>query len=271
MFAATVSVVIPAKNEARNIGWVLDRLPAGLHEVILVDGSEDATAEVARCHRPDVVVVEDPGGGKGAALRAGFAAATGELIVMLDADGSMNPAEIHRFVDRLLAGADMVKGSRTLDGGGSADLSALRRAGNGVLRALVNFLYGVSFTDLCYGFFAFRRDCLPTLGVCADGFEIETELVACAIRSKLRVAEVASFEDVRRHGESNLHTFRDGFRVLRTLVRKRLEPAPAAYRGRGATAVDLMPDPLAPARVPRSLASGGGGQGLRAAEGLLRP
>jgi len=217
----TVSVVIPAKNEARNIGWVLSRLSAELDEVILVDSSTDGTAEIATSHRPDLIVVSDPGCGKGAALRAGFAAATGDYIVMLDADCSMDPAEIDRFVGGLLSGYDMVKGSRSMRGGGSADLSPLRRAGNRVLTSLVNVLYGVSFTDLCYGYFAFRRDCLPTLAVCATGFEIETELVVCAINSGLRTAEVPSFEDVRRHGESNLNTFRDGTRVLRTLIAKR--------------------------------------------------
>ena len=226
----TVSVVIPAKNEAQNIGWVLSRLPAELDEVILVDSSDDGTAEVAASQRADLIVVDDPGCGKGAALRAGFAAASGDYIVMLDADCSMDPAEIDRFVGGLLGGFDMVKGSRSIKGGGSADLSPLRRAGNRVLTSFVNVLYGVSFTDLCYGFFAFRRDCLPTLAVCATGFEIETELVVCAINSGLHTAEVPSFEEARRHGESNLNTFRDGTRVLRTLIAKRF--ARTATRGK---------------------------------------
>ena len=226
----TVSVVIPAKNEAANIGWVLNRLPANLHEVILVDASEDSTVEAARSARPDVIVVEDPGCGKGAALRAGFAAATGDFIVMLDADGSMDPGEIGRFIAPLVDGYEMVKGSRCMEGGGSVDLSPLRRAGNQALVSLLNLLYGVWFTDLCYGFFAFRRDCLPTLSVCATGFEIETELVVCAVRSDLRTTEVPSFEEARRHGESNLQTFSDGTRVLRTLLSKRLAPRPLPRR-----------------------------------------
>ncbi len=226
----TVSVVIPSKNEAANIGWVLSRLPANLHEVVLVDASEDSTVEVARSVLPEVIVLDDPGCGKGAALRAGFAAATGDFIVMLDADGSMDPAEIARFVAPLVEGYDMVKGSRYMQGGGSADLSPLRRAGNWALVSLLNLLYGVSFTDLCYGFFAFRRDCLPTLSVCATGFEIETELVVCAVRAELRTAEVPSFEEARLHGESNLQTFSDGTRVLRTLLSKRLAPRPLQPR-----------------------------------------
>lgn len=224
--ALTVSVVVPSKNEAANIGWVLDRLPADLHEVILVDASDDGTVEVAKSIRPNVIVVDDPGCGKGVALRAGFDAASGDVIVMLDADGSMDPREIDRFVAPLADGYDMVKGSRCMDGGGSADLSRLRSAGNWGLVTLVNLLYGVSFTDLCYGYFAFRRDCLPTLSVCATGFEIETELVVCAVRSGLRTVEVPSYEEPRRNGNSNLSTFKDGTRVLRTLLSKRLAPRP---------------------------------------------
>lgn len=224
----TVSVVIPSKNEAANIGWVLSRLP-DVHEMILVDSSQDSTVDAAVAVRPDVIVIDDPGCGKGAALRAGFAAATGDFIVMLDADGSMDPREIDRFVAPLVSGFDMVKGSRCMEGGGSADLSLLRRAGNRGLRSLVNVLYGVSFTDLCYGYFAFRRDCLPTLSVCATGFEIETELVACAARSGLRTMEVPSFEEARRNGESNLQTFSDGIRALRTLLSRRIAPRPLSH------------------------------------------
>ncbi len=126
-----VSVVIPAKNEARNIGWVLERIPIWVDEVVLVDGrSTDRTIEVARALRPDIVVVADDEPGKGAALRAGFAAATGDFVVMLDADGSMDPGEIENFVALLATGHDLVKGSRFAPGGGTADISLLRSAGN---------------------------------------------------------------------------------------------------------------------------------------------
>src|SRR6266446_10936580 len=105
---ARLSVVVPAKNEARNIGWGLERIPASVDEVVLVDGrSTDRTVEVARAIRPDIVVVRDDEPGKGAALRAGFEAATGDFVVMLDADGSMNPGEIEGFVGLLESGHDL--------------------------------------------------------------------------------------------------------------------------------------------------------------------
>ncbi|MEA2181668.1 MAG: hypothetical protein QOK16_1954 [Solirubrobacteraceae bacterium] len=149
-----VSVVIPAMNEERNIGWVLERMPENVDEVILVDGnSKDETVAVSRQIRPDIRVVGQERPGKGAALRAGFAAARGDYIVMIDADRSMDPVEIQRYLDLLDQGHDLVKGSRFMDGGGTTDMELIRKFGNGVLRGLVNGLFRTDFTDLCYGFF----------------------------------------------------------------------------------------------------------------------
>ncbi len=218
----SVSVVIPTKNEARNIGWVLERMDPIVDEVIIVDGlSRDDTIGVARAVRPDVVVVEHAVPGKGEAMRAGFAAATGDLVVMLDADGSMDPAEIVRFVEALVDGHDFVKGSRYLPGGGTSDITLLRTMGNSALTQLANLLFGTRYSELCYGYMAFRRSRLEELGLTSTGFEIETEIVVKAQRAGLAITEVPSFESPRRHGVSNLHTFRDGWRVLRTLLRHR--------------------------------------------------
>lgn len=222
-----VSVIVPAKNEAKNLAWVLLRMPDVVDEVILVDGhSTDGTHDIATAARPDIKLVEDPGGGKGAALRAGFAAATGDSIVMLDADGSMDPAEMPRFLAFLSLGFDVVKGSRFAAGGESTDITGLRRLGNRVLCSVVNVLYRTSFSDLCYGYCAFRRSALPALDLTADGFEIEAELTLHAVAAGLDVCEVPSFEAPRGHGATNLRTFRDGERVLRTVVCERLQPAP---------------------------------------------
>ena len=217
-----VSVVIPAKNEARNIAWVLQRMPAYVDEVIVVDGlSTDGTLEVAKMITPDVVVIHERRPGKGAAMRAGMDAARGDYIILIDADGSMDPVEIHRYVELLEAGYDMVTGSRNMPGGGSADITLLRQFGNARLRDLANLLFGTDFTELCYGFVALRRRSVPSLALDADGFEIETQLVTRAVRAGLRIAEVPSMEAPRRYGESNLNTFRDGWRVLMTILRER--------------------------------------------------
>jgi glycosyltransferase involved in cell wall biosynthesis len=217
-----VSVVIPTLNEAANIGHVLGTLPEDVYEILLVDGgSQDGTVEAALAIRPDIRVVPQPGRGKGDAMAAGFAECTGEVVVMLDADGSADGREIPRFVDALVAGADLVKGSRFLRGGGSSDLTPLRRAGNRFFCGLVNLLYGTRYSDLCYGYNAAWVPQLRSLHLDCAGFEVETVLSIRSAKSSLRVAEVPSFEAPRLHGASNLHTFRDGWRVLRAIFRER--------------------------------------------------
>lgn len=216
-----VSVVVPAMNEAKNIGQVLEQLPDDLHEVILVDGnSEDDTIEAARQARPDIRVLVQSGRGKGDAFRTGFAAVTGNLIVMLDADGSADPAEIPRFVEALEAGADFAKGSRYLPGGGSTDITGLRSMGNKVLSGSANLLHGTHFTDLCYGYNAFWARCLPFISLDVPGFEVETLINLRIAGAGMKITEVPSYELDRIHGESNLNTFRDGFRVLGTILRE---------------------------------------------------
>jgi hypothetical protein len=214
-----VSVVVPAMNEGRNIGHVLSRLPADLHEVILVDGnSHDDTVEAARVAYPDIRVTTQSGRGKGDAFRTGFAAVTGNLVVMLDADGSADPTEIPRFVAALEAGADFAKGSRFLEDGGSADITPMRSFGNACLSGTANLLHGTHFTDLCYGYNAFWARCLPFISLDVPGFEVETLINLRIAAAGMRITEVPSYEAERISGQSNLKTFRDGFRVLGTIL-----------------------------------------------------
>jgi hypothetical protein len=216
-----VSVVVPAMNEEGNIGQVLSELPEGLHEVILVDGnSKDKTIEAAREACPSIRVTSQSGRGKGDAFRTGFAAVTGNLVVMLDADGSADPAEIPRFVAALEAGADFAKGSRYMEGGGSADITRLRSLGNSVLSGTANVMHGTHFTDLCYGYNAFWARCLPFISLDVPGFEVETLINLRMASSGMKITEVPSYEKERISGDSNLKTFRDGFRVLGTIFKE---------------------------------------------------
>jgi len=218
----TVCVVIPAMNEAANLPHVFGRVPRWVDEVVLVDGNSiDDTIAVARALRPDVRVVLQDGRGKGNALACGFAAATSDIIVMLDADGSTDPAEIPLFVEALTAGHDFAKGTRFAHGGDSADITPLRRVGNRALSGLVNVLFGTRYSDLCYGYNAFWRHCLPHMQVDCPGFEVETLINVRVARAGLSVAEVPSMEYKRLFGESNLHAVRDGLRVLRTIFSER--------------------------------------------------
>lgn len=218
----SVSVVIPTLNEEKNLPHVLPRIPTWVSEVLIVDGlSTDRTVEVARELLPTVRIVRQQGKGKGAALRSGFEAATGEIVVMLDADGSTDPSEIPSYVGALMAGADFVKGSRFLQGGGTADMEAHRKLGNWAFVSISRMFFGGKFSDLCYGYNAFWKRVLPDLYLDGDGFEIETMMNVRALKAGLKVAEVPSFEAERIHGTSNLRTFADGWRVLKTLFKER--------------------------------------------------
>jgi glycosyltransferase involved in cell wall biosynthesis len=217
---STVSLVIPVRNEARNVAWVLEQIADDVDEIILVDGaSTDATLITALSYRPDIRVVPQEGVGKGSALRTGFFASTGDIIVMMDADGSMAPQEIRHYVHFLRNGYDFVKGSRFIGGGGSLDITPFRRLGNRFLLAVFNSIYDSDLTDLCYGFCAFHRRYLELLQLSATGFEIEAEMTVQAMQAGLRIAEVPSLEMPRRSGKSNLNAIRDGFRVLNTVLK----------------------------------------------------
>lgn len=253
-----VTLVVPARNEARNLEVVLPRLPQ-VHEVLVIDGrSSDDTAEVVARVAPHARLLDQTRKGKGNALAVGFEAATGDVIVMFDADGSANPDEIATYVEALVAGADFAKGSRTLGEGGSEDITVIRDAGNRGLTLFTNLLVGTRYTDLCYGYNAFWRDVLPALALPAaagdqprwgDGFEIETMINVRVAQAGLHVTEVPSVELVRLYGESNLHAVRDGLRVLKTILTERFAPV-ARHSPTVPEEVLTVPDAAAMADLP---------------------
>jgi Glycosyl transferase family 2 len=266
-----VSVVIPALNEARNLPHVFPNLPSTLHEVIVVDGhSVDDTVATARRLRPDVRILTQTRAGKGNALACGFAAATGDIIVMVDADGSADPAEIPQFVSALTSGADFAKGSRFIRGGGSGDITRLRRIGNRLLSFLVNALCRTEYTDLCYGYNAFWRRHVPVLGLNAgaylpdggstrlwgDGFEVETLINIRVAQAGLTVKEVASYEHPRLFGVSNLNTFGDGLRVLRTIIAERYYARRRNEPGECVPLAEIQLQSSSPVELPGSVSVG---------------
>lgn len=218
----SISVVIPAHNEAENLQYLLPHLPNWVHEVILVnDHSTDETVEVAYKLLPTIHVINTQRGrGKGAALQTGFAAATGDIIVMMDADGSSDPREMPRFIQALLAGAYLAKGSRFIHEGGSSDITILRRIGSGVLISITNRLFGMRFTDMFCGFNAFWKDCLDFFEIDCEGFEIEAQIHLRMCKANLEIVEVPSYEHARIHGTSNFRVVRDGWRVLNMIVKE---------------------------------------------------
>jgi glycosyltransferase involved in cell wall biosynthesis len=202
-------------------------MPTDIDEVVFVNGaSVDDTAEVAKRLWPSGIHIAQTRKGKGNALACGFAAASGDIIVMIDADGSTDPVEIPRYVNALISGADFAKGSRFIGEGGSDDITLFRKWGNKGLNSLVNALFSTKYTDLCYGYNAFWRRCLKaiclpdidSLGAqWGDGFEVETLINVRVAASGLEIVEVFSYERDRIHGVSNLNPVTDGLRVLRTI------------------------------------------------------
>jgi glycosyltransferase involved in cell wall biosynthesis len=266
--APRVSVIVPTRNEAANLPAVFSAIPAE-YEVVVVDGhSTDGTLEVAARLRPDAVLLTQTRRGKGNAMACGFAAATGDILVMLDADGSADPLEIPRYVRALEEGADFAKGTRFAAGGGSSDITRLRRLGNKALNGIVNTFYRTAYTDLCYGYNAFWRRCLPVLELSpgesgdemlwGDGFEIETLINIRVAQAGLKVVEVPSYEADRLHGVSNLNAFSDGLRVLRTIAAEKRTQRQRALAGAAVAArpsVVVLPDVAVPSQAREKLSA----------------
>jgi glycosyltransferase involved in cell wall biosynthesis len=188
-------------------------------QVVVVDGgSADDTREVVRQLAPTALLVRQGGRGKGDALKAGLRLATGEIIITMDADGSMNPEDIPRFVERLQSGCDFVKGSRALPGAGSDDFTLIRRLGNTWLTSLANAIFGSNYTDITFGFNGYWRSTVAHLGQLADGFEFEIQLALRAATVGMRTGEVPTHEPLRIGGESKLNPMKDGFAILRVIL-----------------------------------------------------
>lgn len=224
-----ITVIIPTLNEEKSIVDIIQELKhMGYHGIVVVDGnSKDKTAQVAE--ECGVEVVLQNGRGKGNALRQVFnhGSVNGNAVVMIDADGSMNPKEIPGLIKALNSKADLAKGARFLSYGYSEDMNLIRRIGNLFFVFLVNRLWSANYKDLCYGFAAFRRDAIEKLYplLKSRNFEIEAEIFIKARKLGLKVIEVPSIELRRKHGKSNLNAFRDGFQIFRTIVREFIRPS----------------------------------------------
>lgn len=216
---ATLSIIIPAKNEEVTLPQVLDDLNkvvptlAGYTVEILVvdDRSTDRTAEIARA-KGATVVANKRSSGKGHALRAGFEAATGDLLLMLDADYSHRAEEIPLFLSAMKDGVGLVIGSRVV--GGSEEYHHVRALGNVFLSATLGLCTGRYLSDALNGFKLFRRGVFRDFAYGSANFEIEIEIIANCLRSGLKVVEVSSHERARAGGEMKSRVVRHGFRFL---------------------------------------------------------
>jgi glycosyltransferase involved in cell wall biosynthesis len=218
-----ISVVIPCLNEEGAVGAVVDQAREGIEssgrtgEVIVVDnGSTDRSAEIAAAH--GAVVVREPERGYGRAYLTGLAHATGDYVVMGDADGTYPLRELGKFVDSLEHGSDLVLGSRF---NGRIHEGAMpwshRRLGNPILTGLLNRMFGVQVSDAHCGMRAVRRSALDDLDLHSTGMEFASEMVFKAFRRKLAVDEIP-IDYFPRTGESKLHRFGDAWRHVRFML-----------------------------------------------------
>lgn len=224
----SVSVILPAYNEAETIGGIIrgcrQALP-DLHELLVIDdGSVDQTA--ARAEEAGARVIRlATNGGKGQALRIGIERSAGEVLVFLDADGQDDPHEIPLLLDALAAGADLVVGSRFLGHFEPGAITALNRFGNRALTEVANLLFGVRLTDTQAGFRAVRRTLVERMALQAKHYDIETDLLLQAVQIGGRVVEVPVRRGAREHGKSGLSPLRDGLRILLRIFRVRFQAA----------------------------------------------
>ena len=219
-----VSFLIPAYNEERTIGEVLDRIESlGLDKQVIVidDGSRDRTAEIAEQH--GATVIRQANGGKGAALRAGIPLIDGDIAVIQDADMEYDPIEVPNLIRPIEDGvADVVYGSRLSGGKPQRAYLFWHLVGNRFLSLVTGVLFNTTISDMETGYKAFRADVLKSLDLKQSGFGIEPEITGKICKRNLRIYELPISYYGRTYEEGKNITWRDGFKALWVLFSVRL-------------------------------------------------
>jgi glycosyltransferase involved in cell wall biosynthesis len=219
---AKVSLIIPTLNEVGSIEAVLKEVPRDVvDEVLIVDGhSTDGTPELVA--RLGGTVVPQAGRGYGDAIATGFKHVTGDIIVLADADGSYELADIRLLVQRVREGADLALGSRYLPESGSDDDTVIRYVGNKAFTFLFRAMYHVEISDALFFYAAVRREVAQAITATSPGFEYILEFLIKAQRAGFKFAEIPSAEKARTAGKSKVNAFRDGLKMLWCMTRAKL-------------------------------------------------
>jgi glycosyltransferase involved in cell wall biosynthesis len=223
-----LSVVIPCYNEAATIESVVDavrRSPYDPKEIIVVDDcSKDGTRDILKrlAHKVDKVLYHDVNRGKGAALRTGFRAASGDIVIIQDADLEYDPAEYPKVIQPILSDrADVVYGSRFMGGEAHRVLYFWHRVGNGFLTLLSNMCTNLNLTDMETCYKAFRREVIQSIEIKEDRFGFEPEITAKVARKRCRIYEVGISYSGRTYEEGKKIGWKDGFRALYCILKYR--------------------------------------------------
>jgi len=225
----TLSIVIPVYNERATIATILDHVQSsGLADEIIVvddassDGTREVLAEIARNHPRLKLVLHESNRGKGAALRTGLAAATGDLILVQDADLEYDPRDYPSLLQPIQDGrADVVFGSRFL-GGPRRTTMFWHMVANQLLTLTTNILYNSILTDMETGYKLFKREVIQGIPLRSNRFDIEPEITAKLLKRKIRIFEVPISFNPREYSEGKKIRFRDAFSAVWALLRYRI-------------------------------------------------
>lgn len=229
---ASIAVIVPCFNEALSIGQTLDELKAALPDAALHvfdNNSTDDTSAVARRHGATVTSVKLRG--KGNVIRRMFADVQADVYVMVDGDATYDATHLQKHVDMLLQQRlDMVVGCRKDDGLNPQTYRPGHRWGNRLLTGSVSYIFGGGFTDMLSGYRVFSKRYVKSFPATSQGFETETELTVHALELRMPYAEVDILYRSRPEGSvSKLSTFRDGWRILKTILKLFISERPMAF------------------------------------------